>query len=201
MKAWECHRIVAEETEAATPPGGMSDHQTPPPAASPAASWDECPDGTGRESSDWPAPGTAESEKWKAAISRQALIYAGVVPADPPIVQARRRRLPSDRKSSTRVLRLDSLKVYVTVGEYPDGTPGEIFLRGDKVGSIERGLLEALSLTISLALQHGIPLADLTAKYRNLNFNPQGLTGDAEFPSASSIADYLGQWLESRYGK
>jgi ribonucleoside-diphosphate reductase alpha chain len=112
-----------------------------------------------------------------------------------------RRRLPPDRKSSTRVLRLGTLKVYVTVGEYPDGTPGEIFLRADKVGSIERGLLEALSLTISLALQHGVPLEDLTAKYRNLNFSPQGLTGDGEFPAVSSIADYLAQWLESRYGK
>jgi ribonucleoside-diphosphate reductase alpha chain len=137
-------------------------------------------------------------EEWKGAILPQLRVPG----ADSQIqYKPARRRLDPERKSATRVLRLGTLKVYVTVGEYPDGTPGEIFLRAAKVGSIERGLLEALSLTVSLALQHGVPLADLTAKYRNLNFSPQGLTGDGEFPSVSSIVDYLGQWLESRYGK
>jgi hypothetical protein len=33
----------------------------------------------------------------------------------------------------------------------------------------------------------------------NLKFQPDGLTGNAEFPQASSLLDYLARWMDRRF--
>ena len=109
------------------------------------------------------------------------------------------RRMPSERESVTRKLHLGDLEGYVTVGLYEDGTPGEIFLTFDRVGSVERGLCNALALVISKALQRGVPLADIVKSLRGQKFEPSGFTGDKEIPSADSIVDLIAQWLSQRF--
>jgi hypothetical protein len=48
---------------------------------------------------------------------------------------------------------------YVTVGLYPNGQPGEIFIRMAKEGSTIAGSLECFGTVASVALQHWAPLA------------------------------------------
>jgi ribonucleoside-diphosphate reductase alpha chain len=76
-----------------------------------------------------------------------------------------RERLPDLRNSITRrfhIPRSDNqhgdLKMWVTVGLYPDGRPGEIFITADSAGSMARGALDAVAMMVSLALQYGVPL-------------------------------------------
>jgi ribonucleoside-diphosphate reductase alpha chain len=107
--------------------------------------------------------------------------------------------MPPERQSVTRKLRLGELEGYVTVGLYPDGTPGEIFLTFDRVGSVERGLCNALALIISKALQRGVTLRDIVKSLRRQKFEPAGLTGNKEIPMADSIMDYIARWLERRF--
>lgn len=94
---------------------------------------------------------------------------------------------------------LGALKVYVTVGLYEDGRPGEIFLTADKQGTLERGLLHCLALMVSTMLQHGISLAKVADKLKGVKFEPSGLTSNKKIPMVSSVADYLGRWLEQRF--
>lgn len=89
--------------------------------------------------------------------------------------------------------------LYVTVGCYPDGKVGEIFLKADRMGSTISGLLDALSMCISVALQSGVPLEWFTDKLKNMRFEPSGATNDPKLPRVTSIADALARWLEIKF--
>ena len=111
------------------------------------------------------------------------------------------RRMPLERRSVTRKLRLGGLEGYVTVGFYEDNTPGEVFLTFDRMGSVERGLCNALALVISKALQRGVALKDIVESMKGQNFEPSGFTQDKEIPSATSIVDMIAQWLSKFVGQ
>ena len=108
-------------------------------------------------------------------------------------------RLPNERPSITHRFRIGKLKCYLTVGLYPDGRPGELFLVANKQGSLTRGLMHCLAVMVSLALQHGVPLAEVVDKLKLVKFDPAGLTGNKDIPMADSVADYIGKWLEKRF--
>ena len=118
-----------------------------------------------------------------------------------------RERLPAERKGRTKKIHLRyqtengpaELKIYVSTGEYSDGRLGEIFLKGDRTGSTISGLLDALSITASLALQSGVPVETLVEKWERQQFEPSGTTTDPDLPRVSSIVDAIARWLRRRY--
>src|SRR5580658_10059080 len=77
-------------------------------------------------------------------------------PNGPP--RAVRHRLPEERASITHKFSIAGHEGYITVGLYPTGQPGEIFIKMAKEGSTVSGLMDAFATSISLALQHGVPL-------------------------------------------
>lgn len=120
-----------------------------------------------------------------------------------------RDRLPTERSSVTRVFRLartradgreELVHFYFTAGAYADGRVGEVFVKGDKMGSLTSGALDGVATMISLMLQYGIPLEAITSKLRHTRFEPDGFTRDEEFPSCSSPLDLLAQWLTRKFG-
>jgi ribonucleoside-diphosphate reductase alpha chain len=82
---------------------------------------------------------------------------------------------------------------------YDDGTPGEIFVKIAKEGTVVSGLMDSLATVTSIALQYGVPLKALTDKFSHTRFEPSGVTGNPEIPIAKSIMDYIGRWLAKRY--
>jgi ribonucleoside-diphosphate reductase alpha chain len=88
---------------------------------------------------------------------------------------------------------------YITVGLYPNGQPGEIFIRMAKEGSTVSGLMDSFATAISLALQHGVPLKVLCEKFAHTRFEPSGWTGNAEIGYAKSIMDYIFRWIQIRF--
>ena len=88
---------------------------------------------------------------------------------------------------------------YVTVGEYEDGRPGEAFIKVSKQGSTLAGIMDAFSISISLGLQHGVPLATYVRKYINMKFEPSGMTDDADLRIATSLVDYIFRRLALDY--
>ena len=78
---------------------------------------------------------------------------------------------------------------YVTVGEYDDGTPGEVFVNFAKHGSTLRGIMDAFAISISKGLQYGVPLKSYVKSLLNTSFAPAGITDDPEIRTASSIVD------------
>ena len=110
-----------------------------------------------------------------------------------------RRRLPSERDAITHKFDIAGHEGYITVGLYPDGQPGEIFLKMAKEGSTVSGLMDTFATTVSVALQYGVPLRDLVNKFAHVRFEPSGFTGNQEIPIAKSIVDYIFRWLGSRF--
>ncbi len=110
-----------------------------------------------------------------------------------------RRRLPDERRAITHKFQVAGHEGYITVGLYPDGKPGEIFLKMYKEGSTVSGLMDTLATMTSIALQYGVPLHDLVNKFAHVRFEPAGFTGNSEIPIAKSIVDYVFRWLGSRF--
>src|SRR5207302_7475703 len=88
---------------------------------------------------------------------------------------------------------------YITVGLYPNGQPGEIFVKMAKGGSTMAGLMDSFAVAISMCLQYGVPLEVLCAKFSHTRFEPSGWTGIPEIGYAKSIMDYIFRWLELRF--
>jgi ribonucleoside-diphosphate reductase alpha chain len=131
----------------------------------------------------------------KVAKLEKALSQQQVVVVKQPI----RERLPRRRRSTTFAFRVADCEGYVTVGEYEDGRPGEVFIKVSKQGSTLAGIMDAFSISISLGLQHGVPLSTYVKKYSNMKFEPAGLTDDAELRLASSLVDYIFRRLAVDY--
>ena len=110
-----------------------------------------------------------------------------------------RRRLPNERTAITHKFEISGHEGYITVGLYPDGQPGEIFLKMAKEGSTVSGLMDTLATSVSLALQYGVPLKDVVNKFAHVRFEPSGFTGNSEIPIAKSIVDYVFRWVGSRF--
>ena len=110
-----------------------------------------------------------------------------------------RRRLPSERQSVTHKFEIAGHEGYITIGCYPDGQPGEMFVRMAKEGSTVAGLMDSMAISVSVALQYGVPLRDLVNKFAHVRFEPSGFTGNPEIPIAKSIVDYIFRWLGSRF--
>jgi ribonucleoside-diphosphate reductase alpha chain len=119
--------------------------------------------------------------------------------ANSVVVGAVRERLPRRRHSNTFSFRVADCEGYVTVGEYEDGRPGEVFIKVSKQGSTLAGIMDAFSISISLGLQHGVPLATYVRKYSNMRFEPAGITDDADLRIATSLVDYMFRRLALDY--
>lgn len=114
-----------------------------------------------------------------------------------PLAWGERKRMPNTRPSITHKMRIGEHEGYVTVGKYPDGQIGEIFVTMSTQGSTLRGLMDAWATAMSLALQHGVPLETIISKMKHVQFEPAGWTDDERFRVVQSIPDYLARWLEA----
>jgi ribonucleoside-diphosphate reductase alpha chain len=145
------------------------------------------------------------------AAAAAAAVGAGpAVPATPAAVAeavsesivmsgARRREMPKHRNAKTFSFRVAGSKGYVTVGEFEDGTPGEVFMKIAKQGSTLAGVMDALAVSVSYGLQYGVPLKSYVHGLTNMSFAPAGITDDPEIRTASSLVDYIFRRLAMSY--
>ncbi len=136
---------------------------------------------------------TKEASELVAELRKQLSV------AQEEAVKPHRHRLPAERTAVTHKFEISGHEGYITVGLYPDGQPGEIFLKMAKEGSTVSGLMDTVATAISLALQYGVPLRDLVNKFAHVRFEPSGFTGNSEIPIAKSVVDYIFRWLGSRF--
>lgn len=168
-----------------------------------------------------PADATVEDifnvymEAWKMGLKAVAIYRDGCKRTQPlntsgeataqdkasaiPVVAGQRRRLADERPSLTHKFSINGHEGYITVGMYPDGQPGEVFVTMSKQGSTINGLMDALATTVSIGLQHGVPLALLVDKLKFTSFEPSGFTSNPDIRMAKSVTDYLFRWLEQRF--
>jgi ribonucleoside-diphosphate reductase alpha chain len=115
------------------------------------------------------------------------------------VKQPVRTKLDRNRTSKTFEFRVADCKGFVTVGEYADGRPGEVFLKVAKQGSTLAGIMDALSISLSYGLQYGVPLRTYVEAFTNTRFEPAGMTDDPDLRIASSLLDYIFRRLALDY--
>jgi ribonucleoside-diphosphate reductase alpha chain len=150
------------------------------------------------------AAGKKGEEKSAAAPSKAAVTAPAPAEAPSPeqqelFARARRHKLPNERDSITHKFSVGGHEGYLTVGKYEDGSPGEIFIKMAKEGSTLSGIMDAFALSVSIALQYGVPLRALVDKFVNSRFEPSGYTGNREIRYAKSVVDYIGRWLGGKF--
>jgi ribonucleoside-diphosphate reductase alpha chain len=107
----------------------------------------------------------------------------------------RRERLPDTRRSLTHKFSVAGHEGYITVGLYPDGRPGEMFITMAKEGSTVGGMMDCFGTAISMSLQYGVPLEVYVKKFSHTRFEPMGHTKNPDVRFAKSIVDYIFRWL------
>jgi ribonucleoside-diphosphate reductase alpha chain len=151
---------------------------------------------------------TAKKEAVKEELA-EGLVAAG---AEPQVVEKivervvekvikvpTREKLPRNRTSRTFEFRVADCKGFVTVGEYEDGRPGEIFIRISKMGSTLAGVMDAFAISVSYGLQYGVPLRAYVETLANYRFEPAGMTDDPDIRIAASLVDYIFRKLAILY--
>jgi ribonucleoside-diphosphate reductase alpha chain len=139
---------------------------------------------------------TANSSKDDARVSAQHVVEEDDLNAPPRAV---RHKLQEERASITHKFKVGDHEGYITVGLYPDGEQGELFVKMAKEGSTVSGLMDSFALAVSLALQHGVPLKVFCEKFAHTRFEPSGWSGNAEIGYAKSIMDYIFRWMQTRF--
>ncbi|MFY9561572.1 MAG: vitamin B12-dependent ribonucleotide reductase [Terriglobales bacterium] len=113
--------------------------------------------------------------------------------------RAIRHKLKEERMAVTHKFNIGGHEGYITVGLYPDGEPGEIFITMAKEGSTVSGLMDSFALAVSIALQHGVPLKLFCEKFAHTRFEPSGWSSNTDIGFAKSIMDYIFRWLQLRF--
>jgi len=147
-------------------------------------------------------------EGWKLGLKAVAIYRDGSKRSQPvnagkdeekdePVVETgpRRKRLEDTRQSITHKFEVAGHEGYLTVGLYPDGSPGELFITMAKEGSTVGGLMDAFGTAVSICLQYGVPVEALNRKFMHARFEPSGFTKSPDIPMAKSLVDYIFRWL------
>jgi ribonucleoside-diphosphate reductase alpha chain len=143
------------------------------------------------------AAGTKTAEAPEKGIRATQVVVEEQDQHAPP--RAVRHKLEDERMSITHKFNVGGHEGYITVGLYPSGDPGELFITMAKEGSTVSGLMDSFSCAISLALQHGVPLKMLCEKFAHTRFEPSGWTNNPDIGFAKSIMDYIFRWLQLRF--
>ncbi len=110
-----------------------------------------------------------------------------------------RKTLPRTHSSVTHKFSVNGHEGYLTIGLFENGMPGEIFIKMSKEGSTLSGLIQGFCRAFSLAIQYGLPLSDAVERFRNMRFDPMGQTSNPLIPQATSILDYVAQYLDYEF--
>ena len=150
----------------------------------------------------------AYMEGWRLGLKALAIYRDGSKEAQPLSTKAksaqtgekavaapRRERLPDTRRSITHKFSVGGHQGYITVGLYPDGRPGELFIIMAKEGSTIGGLMDCFGTAVSMSLQYGVPLEVYVEKFSHTRFEPWGHTNNPDIKIAKSIVDYIFRWL------
>ena len=148
-----------------------------------------------------------EADEEEAVAEAKAPVAAVAAPTAPEQEwltppKTRRHRLPKKRSGFTQEARIGGHKVFLRTGEYVDGSLGEIFVDMHKEGAAFRSLMNCFAISVSMGLQHGVPLDAYVRQFTFTRFEPQGIVeGHPNIKFSTSIIDYVFRVLGVEYLK
>jgi len=90
--------------------------------------------------------------------------------------------------------------MYLRTGEYDNGQIGEIFIDMHREGAAFRSLMNCFAISISLGLQHGVPLEEFVDAFVFTKFEPSGMVaGSPHVKMTTSVIDYIFRELAVTY--
>jgi len=105
------------------------------------------------------------------------------------------------RPANVHKASINGLTLYITASYYNDGRLAEIFASAGRQGSLVKGLLESLSITISKMLQYGIAPEDIANMYRGQKFEPNGFVSEHPYiKHVDSISDLISKIIDIEMG-
>ena len=108
--------------------------------------------------------------------------------------------LPTRRSGTMQKASVGSHRLYLRTAEYADGKLGEIGITLQKEAPAFRGLMDAFATSVSLGLQHGVPLEPFVEAFVGTRFGTAGIVeGDPSVGSATSIIDYVFRHLAAAH--
>jgi ribonucleoside-diphosphate reductase alpha chain len=147
----------------------------------------------------------ARAEKNTATIATEA----AAEPTRPRVIEGAktppvsvRHRLARRRRGFTQEAKVGGHKIFLRTGEYEDGSLGEIFIDMHKEGAAFRSLMNCFAISVSMGLQHGVPLSAYVDQFTFTRFEPGGhVEGHPNIKFATSIVDYIFRVLGVEYLK
>jgi len=113
---------------------------------------------------------------------------------------AKRRKLPFRRRGYTQKAKIGVHSVYLRTGEYENGQLGEIFIDMHREGAAFRSLMNCFAISVSLGLQHGVPLEEFVDAFVYTRFEPNGIViGNPNIKMTTSLIDYIFRELAVTY--
>mgnify|MGYP003436106908 FL=1 len=111
------------------------------------------------------------------------------------------RNLLSDRRSgmTRRVKVAGKRTLYLSVDD--ETNPSEVFLRiRGEAGSEKVACYDIIARLMSLALQEGIPMADIAERLYGTRMEPAGpVSGDGQIKMCDGTGDYIGRHLLANF--
>ncbi|MEZ0227833.1 MAG: vitamin B12-dependent ribonucleotide reductase, partial [Planctomycetota bacterium] len=89
--------------------------------------------------------------------------------------------------------------VYLHTGEYDDGELGELFIDMHKEGAALRSMMNCFAISVSLGIQHGVPLEEFVNAFTFTRFEPQGPVDHPNIKFATSVIDFIFRLLGYEY--
>jgi len=112
-----------------------------------------------------------------------------------------RTKPPGIRSAKVHTASINGLTLYVTASYYEDGRLAEIFASSGQQGSLVKGLIESLSMTISTMLQYGVSPKDISSIYRGQKYEPHGFVAKHPYiRHVDSISDLISKIIEIEMG-
>jgi hypothetical protein len=120
---------------------------------------------------------------------RRGMVQQGA-PVSPRPAQAV--DLPMRRSGTMQKAAVGGHRVYLRTAEYEDGKLGEVGISLQKETPAFRALMDAFATSVSLGLQHGVPLEQFVEAFVGTRFGAAGVVeGDSSVGAATSILDYV----------
>ena len=111
-----------------------------------------------------------------------------------------RRRLPIERNSRTIAVNINGHKLYLHIGEYENGDPGEIFINMKKEGTTLGSMMNNFAVALSIGMQYGVPLQEYIDAFVGTKSEPYGMVhGHENIKTCTSIADFILKHMAIRY--
>lgn len=109
------------------------------------------------------------------------------------------KNLAAKSRGFSQKAKLDDVEVAIQTSEFVDNSLGEISIKAHKVSNTVQSLLEALSSSVSIGLQYGIPLEEFVEKFVTTQFEPNGFVDHPNIKTSSSILDLVFRILAYEY--